>query len=130
METQTQPTILVVEDEAIIRMYAVDLLEDAGYRVLEAQDSDDALVMLAAHPEIELMVTDVDMPGRLDGLGLIGEMNTSYPRILSVVVSGHVRVDAALKAGATRFVAKPYMPSTIVGAVHDTMRDVQHARAA
>ena len=69
--TQHPQTILFVEDEAIIRMDSIGMLEAAGFRVLEAEDSAEALAILADHDEIDVLVTDVRMPGPMDGLALV-----------------------------------------------------------
>jgi len=63
--------ILVVEDEAMIRMHVVCLLEDEGFVVLEARHSAEAMSVLANHPHVSLLLTDVRMPGPIDGLGLV-----------------------------------------------------------
>jgi DNA-binding NtrC family response regulator len=114
-------TILVVEDEPLIRMCAVATLQDAGYWVLEAQNSAEALGVLALHSEISIMVTDVRMPGRMDGLALVTWVQLNNPAIRSIVVSGNATAAEAGKAGAFGFVAKPYLPITIVKAVYDTV---------
>ena len=116
-----QKTILVVEDEPYIRMSAVATLEDAGFLVLEARDSAEALQMLAHHSEISILLTDVRMPGRMDGLALIAQVRSDYPAIRSIVVSGNVSATAASGAGAFGLVHKPYLPQTMIQAVHDTM---------
>ena len=114
-------TILVVEDEPLIRMSAVAALQDAGYWVLEAQNSAEALDILARHSEISILVTDVRMPGRMDGLALVTWVQLNNPAIRSIVVSGNATDAQAGKAGAFGFVAKPYLPNTIIQAVHDTV---------
>ena len=114
-------TILVVEDEPLIRMSAVATLQDAGYWVLEAKDSADAVDVLSRHSEVSIMVTDVRMPGPMDGLALVTWVQLNNPAIRSIVVSGNATAAEAGKAGAFGFVAKPYLPTTIVGAVHDTV---------
>ena len=114
-------TILIVEDEPLIRMSAVATLEDAGYSVLEAQNSAEALDILAEHSEVSIMVTDVRMPGRMDGLALVTWVQLNNPAIRSIVVSGNATAAQAGKAGAFGFVAKPYLPNTIIQAVHDTV---------
>ena len=114
-------TILVVEDEPLIRMCAVAILQDAGYRVLEAQNSAEALDVLSQHSEISIMVTDVHMPGHMDGLALVTWVQLNNPSIRAIVVSGNATAAQAGKAGAFGFVAKPYMPDTILKAVHDTV---------
>jgi two-component system, response regulator PdtaR len=119
-EAADPQTILVVEDEPLIRMCAVATLQDAGYWVLEAQNSAEALDVLSRHSEISIMVTDVRMPGHMDGLALVTWVQLNNPAIRSIVVSGNATAAEAGKAGAFGFVAKPYLPATIIGAVHDT----------
>lgn len=66
--TQNGATVIVVEDETLVRMNIAMSLEDEGYIVLEAANADDAIGLLEQHPEIRLMFTDIDMPGSMDGL--------------------------------------------------------------
>jgi DNA-binding NtrC family response regulator len=119
---ENQRTILVVEDEALIRLAVVELLKDAGYRVIEAGNSADALTLLAANSQISVVLTDVDMPGRLDGLGLVGLVQRDRPSIRSIVVSGSTSAKDAISAGAAAFVPKPYLAKAIVGAVFETLQ--------
>jgi DNA-binding NtrC family response regulator len=112
-----QQSILVVEDEAFIRMSTVASLEDAGLCVLEAANSAQALVLLERHAEICVMVTDVRMPGAIDGLALVSLVQRDHPVIRSVVVSGNATATQAFKAGAAKFIAKPYLMHKVVGAV-------------
>ena len=116
-----QQTILVVEDDAIIRMSSVATLEDAGFCVLEARNSADALEMMAHHGEIEILLTDVRMPGRMDGLALVTQTQTDYPAIRAIVISANASAEQACDAGASGFIAKPYLPLTMVQAIHDTV---------
>ena len=120
-QAANQQSILVVEDDAIIRMSSVAALEDAGFRVFEAQNSADALEMMAAHDEIEILLTDVRMPGSMDGLALVARTQKDYPAIRAIVISGNATAEQACNAGASGFVAKPYLPVTIVRAIHDTV---------
>lgn len=113
--------ILVVEDEPLIRMSAVAILQDAGYWVLEAQNSADALDVLSRHSEISIMVTDVRMPGLMDGLALVTWVQLNNPAIRSIVVSANATAAQAGEAGAFGFVRKPYLPDTIIKAVSDTV---------
>ena len=115
-----QRTVLVVEDEFVIRMSAVAMLEDAGFDVREAKDSAQALHMLARHDEIDVLMTDVRMPGDMDGLALVAQVCITYPAIRSIVVSANGSAAQASNAGAFGFVAKPYTASAIVRAVNDT----------
>ena len=122
MESATnQQTILMVEDEAIIRMSAVAALEDAGYWVFEAQNSIEALEQLVRHSEISVLLTDVRMPGSMNGLALVARVQRDYPAIRAIVISAHTTAEEAGEAGALGFVLKPYMPQTLVRAVQDTV---------
>jgi DNA-binding NtrC family response regulator len=114
-------TILVVEDEPFIRMSTVATLEDAGFWVLEAQNSAQALDILSRHPEVSIMVTDVCMPGRMDGLALVAQVRIDHPAIRTIVVSGTTSAEDAGNAGALGFVVKPYLAQTMIQAVHDTV---------
>ena len=108
---------MVVEDEALIRMSTVASLEDAGLRVLEAGSSTEALGILAQHAEICVIVTDVRMPGALDGLALVSRVQRDHPVIRAVVVSGNTTATQAYKAGAAGFITKPYMTQQLVSMV-------------
>jgi len=121
-ETTLYARILVVEDESLIRMHVVCLLEDEGFSVLEAQHSTEAMSALTKHPDVCVLVTDVRMPGRIDGLGLVRHTRENYPHIQSVVVSGDTSEADALSAGAVRFIPKPYLPTTIVAAVRELLK--------
>lgn len=113
--------MLVVEDEFFIRMSAIASLEDAGFKVLEAANSADALEIMAHHGEIRVLLTDVSMPGRMDGLALVAQTLRDYPAIRSILVSANISAAQASHAGAFGFVTKPYLAQTIVQAVRDTM---------
>jgi DNA-binding NtrC family response regulator len=119
--SSTQRTILVVEDEFFIRMSAVATLQDAGFCVLEARNSLEALDTLSRHSETDVLMTDVRMPGLMDGLALVAQVQIDHPAIRSIVVSGNASAEQARNAGASGFVAKPYLAKTIVQAVRDTM---------
>ena len=114
--------ILIVDDEADIRKIIAGILQDEGYTTREAGNSAEALQMLSRHNEISIMITDVNMPGQMNGLGLIAQVRCDHPDIRSIVVSGHSSAVEASKAGATGFLPKPYMAQTMVQAVLDTVR--------
>jgi DNA-binding NtrC family response regulator len=123
METATaQHTILMVEDEVLIRMSAVAMLEDAGFEVLEAGSSAEALKVLSQHEDVGVLMTDVRLPGDMDGLDLVTRVQRFYPDILSLVVSGNASAAQAQDAGATGFLRKPYMAHSLVRAVTDLFR--------
>lgn len=108
--------VLVVEDEALVRMNAIGLLEDAGYEVLEASDTEHAL-SVESRADIGLVFTDVEMPGAVDGIGLTHLIRERWPRVLMVVASGKAIVDEARLPAGARFFRKPYTDTIIVGAM-------------
>ena len=114
-----RPTVLVVEDELFIRMSAVGALEDEGFLVLEAKNSADALNVLSRHSETNILMTDVRMPGSMDGLALVARVQIDHPKICSIVVSSNASAEQARNAGAFGFVAKPYLLKTMIQAVND-----------
>jgi DNA-binding NtrC family response regulator len=101
-------TILIVEDEILIRMDAADYFADEGFNVLEAGSADAALLFLESRGDFDYVFSDVNMPGTLDGLALGREVTERWPHIGVVITSGMVRpVRSSLPAG-TIFVEKPY----------------------
>ena len=108
METSERTTILVVEDEALIRMVSADILGDAGFRVLEAANADEAIEILKQAEHVQLVFTDIRMPGRMDGLELATFVHSHWPDIRLVVTSGHTVVPDSEIPDGGRFVSKPY----------------------
>lgn len=100
--------ILVVEDEVLIRMLVCDLLRDAGYDVVEADNGDEALDLLKAGISIDLVLSDVRMPGSTDGLALLRFLRENLANMPVIITSGHLESDVALAAGASQFLAKPF----------------------
>jgi len=100
-------TVLLVEDEVLIRMAAGEHLRDAGFLVIEAANADEALEVAASAVCIDVLLTDVRMPGSRDGLALAGELKMRYPALTIFVTSGHV--EAGVGASVShRFLRKPY----------------------
>ncbi len=89
-----QLTVLVVEDDVFLRMDVAETLTHASVTVLEADSADRAEKVLQEHPEIALMITDVQMPGSMDGLSLAQSVLTQRPEIKVIVMSGYWRPDA------------------------------------
>jgi CheY-like chemotaxis protein len=113
--------ILVVEDELLVRMMLSDELRDAGYDVLEAYNADEALVILQSVARVDLIVSDVRMPGSMDGLGLLKEVKETFPAIPVIITSAHLHPGFATKDGAAVFFAKPYKLETVIKAVGDEL---------
>jgi CheY-like chemotaxis protein len=98
-------------------MASAAILEDAGYEVLEAADAEEALVTLSGHPEVDVVVTDVQMPGKLDGLKLVEVIAHDYPQIQTLITSGLTSSKEARESGAAKFLAKPYTATPVLSAV-------------
>src|SRR6202790_2208025 len=84
--------VLVVEDEMLLRMRAVDMVEDAGYTSLEAVDADAAFAILESRSDIALLFTDIQMPGTMDGLKLAHAVHQRWPPIKIILGSGQLRL--------------------------------------
>jgi two-component sensor histidine kinase len=101
------PNVLVVEDEMLLRMRAVDMVEDAGYRAVEAVNADEALAILESRSDISLLFSDIQMPGTMDGLMLASAVHDRWPRIKIILVSGQVQPSETDKPTDSRFFGKP-----------------------
>lgn len=112
-------TVLVVEDEALVRMDIALFLEDEGFQVLEASNADDAISLLDAHPEARLMFTDIDMPGSMDGLKLAAAVRDRWPPVKIIVTSGHRHMSDDTLPIVGRFFSKPYDPSRVIHAIRE-----------
>lgn len=109
--------VLVVEDEPILRMLAVDIVEDAGFEAIEAADANEAVAILEARQDIRLVFTDVDMPGGIDGLKLAAKIRDRWPPIEVIVTSGKpMPLDVTLPARAI-FIPKPFDMHKLTGAL-------------
>jgi two-component sensor histidine kinase/FixJ family two-component response regulator len=101
------PIVLIVEDEMVLRMRAVDIVEDAGFLAVEAVSADEAIQVLETRDDISLLFTDIQMPGSMDGLKLAYAVHTRWPHIKIILVSGEVAVTDADKPTDSRFFPKP-----------------------
>jgi CheY-like chemotaxis protein len=99
--------VLVVEDEMLLRMRAVDMVEDAGYTSVEAVDADEAVAILESRSDIALMFTDIQMPGSMDGLKLAHTVHKRWPPIKIILVSGQLKPANLDIPANSRFYGKP-----------------------
>ncbi len=103
------PTILVVDDELVIRMAVADHLKDCGFLVIEACDAEEAIEVLRAVPSVALVFSDVRMPGPMDGLGLAGWLAEHRPGLPVVLATGDLgKTVAAEELCGAHFFLKPY----------------------
>ena len=108
------PVILVVEDEALVRFAAVGMLEDAGFRMIEAVNGDQALQLLTADSDVQLLFTDVNMPGAIDGLALARQVRDRWPHIAIMVASAKQMSQSEQLPAGSRFEQKPYSSDTVI----------------
>jgi two-component sensor histidine kinase/DNA-binding response OmpR family regulator len=113
------PAVLVVEDEMMLRMRAVDIVEDAGFTSVEAINADDALAILESRSDIELLFTDIQMPGSMDGLKLAYAVQERWPLIKIILVSGQLKLTDNEKPADSRFFGKPLDVKQIVAEMQD-----------
>src|ERR1043165_9472324 len=99
--------VLVVEDEMVLRMRAVDIVEDAGFTAVQAVNADEALSILESRSDISLLFTDIQMPGSMDGLKLAHAVHDRWPAIKIILVSGQVNPSEAERPADSRFFGKP-----------------------
>ena len=114
--------VLVVEDEPLLMMHAVGLVEDAGFEALTACDADKAIEILVARGDVRIVLTDVDMPGSMDGLKLAAAIRGRWPPIEIIVMCDKRKLTKDDLPERSHFFAKPYD--------HDAMVAVLHALAA
>jgi CheY-like chemotaxis protein len=100
--------ILVVEDEFLIRAMVSETLREAGLTIIEAFNADEAICILQSGVTVDLLFSDVRMPGSMDGLGLLEHSLENFPTLPVVMTSGHLLPADALAKGARRFLGKPY----------------------
>lgn len=112
---ELRPTILLVEDEILIRLVMSDGLREDGYQVIEAATADEAREILASDTLVHLVVTDINMPGSINGLQLAAEVKEVDPSLPVLIVSSHL--PEALNGRADGFVGKPFLHSELSDAI-------------
>lgn len=120
--------MLIVEDEPLIRMCAVDFAEEAGYLGLEAGDSADALAILERGENVEILFTDITLPGEMDGIDLAELVAERWPRVRIMLASGALAgLPADIAPGAFRL-PKPYGITQFLEAVEQMTSPTGDAR--
>jgi CheY-like chemotaxis protein len=113
------PVVLVVEDEMLLRMRAVDMVEDAGYTSVEAVDADEAVEILESRSDIALLFTDIQMPGSMDGLKLAFAVHERWPPIKIILVSGKLELSKIDIPADSRFFGKPLEATEMIAEMQD-----------
>jgi CheY-like chemotaxis protein len=117
MKAPQSAVVLVVEDEPLVRLDAIDLLTSAGFHVIDAANADEAIAILEVRRDIRVVVTDIQMPGSMDGLKLASTIRNRWPPIALIVTSGHTFVQQGDLPERGRFLSKPYSGTRLVEAI-------------
>lgn len=120
--------VLVVEDDPIIRMGALDLVRSAGYEALEAGDADEAIRILERRSDIDLVFTDVQMPGTVDGIKLAHYIRDRWPPVRLLVASGNAILDESSLPTGSRYFSKPYDAHAIADAMSQLLSSKNQVR--
>ncbi|MGE9008791.1 response regulator [Leptospira interrogans] len=113
--------VLVVEDEMMLRMRVVDMVEDAGYVPVEAVDADEAMAILRSRSDIALMLTDVQMPGSMNGLQLAHAVRENWPPIKIILASGQLKLSDGDIPLDSRFFGKPLQSDEIIAEMREML---------
>ena len=116
--------VLVVEDEMLLRMRAVDMVEDAGYVPVEAVDADEALTILQSRSDIALLFSDIQMPGSMSGLQLALAVHERWPRIKIILVSGQLKLSQSEIPENSRFFGKPLDSVEMIAEIREMLGHV------
>jgi DNA-binding NtrC family response regulator len=114
--------ILVVDDEPLIRFSAIDVLESEGYEAIEAANADEALVFINRRDDIDVVFTDVNMPGSLDGIQLAQRARAIRPKMGIIITSGMVRLLEPSLPPETVFFPKPYQFDKLLGSIRKMLK--------
>ena len=118
MEPQFKVIVLVVEDEPLVRMMAVDVVEAAGFEAIEAGNADHAIRILELRKDIRIVFTDIDMPGSMDGIKLAAAVRNRWPPIEIILTSGFYDVKKGELPARSIFLRKPYNPNEVIATLH------------
>ena len=120
--TMSEQVVLVVDDEALLRLNATEAFEEAGCQTYEACQADEAMAMIEAHPDISVLFTDINMPGDCDGLSLAGQVHDARPDIQLIITSGRERPAPDQIPDDGQFIAKPYDMDVVTEIVRTRLR--------
>jgi DNA-binding NtrC family response regulator len=113
--------VLVVEDDFLLRLDAMQMLEESGFKVLEASNADQAIAILEARPDINVVFTDVDMPGSIDGIKLAHAVRGRWPPIKIIATSGHYQITSDDLPSGGKFIPKPYSFRHVADVIHEVI---------
>ena len=125
-QPETTPTVLVVEDEALLRESIADYLAESGYQVVEAATAEEAEALFDRGARVDIVFSDVTMPGRKNGFQLAHWVRSHHPSVPVLLTSGYATAvrDASSESYEGPFLAKPYGPDQLI----ETIESVLHPR--
>jgi CheY-like chemotaxis protein len=114
-ERRVMHTVLVVEDEMMVRMPIAEYLRDCGYNVVEAGDAHEAIAAMDAEERVSVVFSDIRMPGKMDGFELAEWFRSNYPSVPVLLTSGYNggRSLASASIPSGRFIEKPYSQNQV-----------------
>ncbi len=122
------PTLLIAEDEFIVRLTIAEFLRDEGYTVIEAGSADEALDVFVSGQAIDLLFTDVRMPGSMDGSELARRVRSDWPRTHIILTSGYSEGLLTARSVTEDFVVpKPYRPQAVLTTIRAVIGQEIHA---
>jgi two-component system, response regulator PdtaR len=114
-----RPVVLIVEDETLLRMHAVEMIEEAGFDIVEAGNADEAISALEIRSDISVVFTDIQMPGSMDGLKLAAAVRSRWPPIKIIATSGRCAIREGDLPEDGLFLPKPYSSESISSMLHE-----------
>ena len=114
-----QPVVLLVEDEFLVRQTLVDILREAEFWVVEAQDADEAFELLRSRTDVAVVVTDVNMPGSMNGFEFARLIRQGWPEVGVLAISGQTDPSSIDLASNTTFLRKPFRPTALIKALQE-----------
>ena len=123
LSASKRPVVLIVEDDFLLRVDAVEIIEAAGFEVVEAGNADQAIEILESRSDITVVFTDIQMPGSMDGLKLARAVRGRWPPVKIVATSGRPNVGERDLPEGGRFLPKPYSPRQVAGVLRELTGD-------
>ena len=114
--------LVLAEDESLVRWFASDFLDEAGFKVFESCHAEEALTLLGSRPDVLVLMTDVEMGTGMNGFELAREVHERWPGVVIVVVSGRASPGSHDLPDGAVFISKPYMPSVVVQVIRDRLQ--------
>ena len=118
-DLRKRPVILIVEDELLIRLDAIEMIEAAGFDTLEAANADEAIAILEARLDIHVLFTDIHMPGSMDGVKLAHFVRDRWLPVKIIATSAHARIEGYHLPNGGRFLPKPYSAREVAAHLSD-----------